>query len=114
MHIANVNLRGKIMKLSHEEMIEVISQDGKLSAMRYTFCQQMSRSWIVVIAGMVIIAGIITAGFFRGWAASDMALLIGTISGATTALAGTLAGIATAGKVTQTAQEVKTSCEPEK
>lgn len=95
------------MKLTHEEMLEVISQDGKLSAMRYTFCQQMTRAWIVIIFGMTILATVIICGILRKWVISDIALLVGTVSGASTALAGTIAGIATAGKVTQTASETR-------
>jgi uncharacterized integral membrane protein len=93
------------MKLTHDEMIDVISSDGKLSAMRYEFCRQMDHVWYIVLGGSVLIAFIILLGIYKNWTPSNISLLVGTIAGAVSALTGILAGIATAGKVTQTSRE---------
>jgi hypothetical protein len=94
-----------IMKLSHEEEVEVISEDGRLSAMRYEFCNQMKLTRSVIISGLIIVTIVLFIGILREWQVADIALLIGAISGAITAFAGALAGIATIGKIAQTSRE---------
>ena len=93
------------MKLSHDEMLEIIAQDGKYSAMRYEFCRQMNHVWYIVLGGSVLISAIIIVGIFKKWQVQEMSFLVGTISGSVVALAGVLSGIATAGKVQQVGKE---------
>ena len=93
------------MNINHEEYIDMISENGTISAMRYQFDQQMTRVWTIIVSGGALIAAIIILGILRDWIVSDIALMVGAISAATTALAGTLAGIATAGKVGQAKAE---------
>ena len=93
------------MKLTHDEMIDVISSEGKLSAMRYEFCRQMDHVWYIVLGGGSLISLVTIVGILKNWQVANIALLIGALAGSVSALTGVLAGIATAGKVIQTGKE---------
>lgn len=93
------------MKLTDAQYVDMLSDGEHLSAMRYTYLDQMATVKKIVVAGGVLIGGVIIFGIMKHILWSDIALLIGAISGATVALSGVLAGIATAGKVAQSTRE---------